>query len=186
MKNSKKQYIVKYIDEFNLTISRVKSQKKQIKELYETLVKFQKKNNVHVFGNGGSASIASHFSMDLTNNSNIKCYSYNDPTLITCYANDFGYENWISRVIQKYGNKNDLLILISSSGESKNMLNAVKVAKKMKFSKIVTFTGFDENNSLKKKGDINLWINSKMYNIIENSHQFYLLLLVDMIKKFEK
>ena len=66
------------------------------------------------------------------------------------------------------------------------MLNAVKVAKKMKFSKIVTFTGFDENNSLKKKGDINLWINSKMYNIIENSHQFYLLLLVDMIKKFEK
>jgi len=139
-----------------------------------------------LFGNGGSASIASHFSMDLTNNSNIKCYSYNDPALITCYANDFKYENWISRVIQKYGNKDDLLILISSSGKSKNMLNAVTAAKKMKFSKVVTFTGFDINNSLKKRGDINIWIDSKMYNVIENSHQFYLLLLVDMIKKFKK
>ena len=56
----------------------------------------------------------------------------------------------------------------------------------MKFSKVVTFTGFDINNSLKKRGDINIWINSKMYNVIENSHQFYLLLLVDMIKKFKK
>jgi D-sedoheptulose 7-phosphate isomerase len=186
MKNSKKNYIVNYIDEFNLTISKVKSQKKEIEKIYKTLVKFQNKKNVHVFGNGGSASIASHFSMDLTNNSKIKCYSYNDPALITCYANDFKYENWISRVIQKYGNKDDLLILISSSGESKNMLNAVTAAKKMKFSKVVTFTGFNIDNSLKKKGDINIWINSKMYNVVENSHQFYLLLLVDMIKKFKK
>ena len=186
MKNLKKNYIVNYIDEFNLTISKVKSQKKEIEKIYETLVNFQNKKNVHIFGNGGSASIASHFSMDLTNNSNIKCYSYNDPALITCYANDFKYENWISRVIQKYGNKDDLLILISSSGKSKNMLNAVTAAKKMKFSKVVTFTGFDINNSLKKRGDINIWIDSKMYNVIENSHQFYLLLLVVMIKKFKK
>ena len=89
MKSLKKNYIVNYIDEFNLTISKVKSQKKEIEKIYETLVNFQNKKNVHIFGNGGSASIASHFSMDLTNNSNIKCYSYNDPALITCYANDF-------------------------------------------------------------------------------------------------
>lgn len=186
MKDYKKKYIIDYIDKYNLTISEVKSQKKKIEDFYEILIKFQNKNNIHIFGNGGSASIASHFSMDLTNNSQIKCYSYNDPALITCYANDFKYENWISRVIEKYGNKNDLLILISSSGESKNMLNAVKAAKKKKFSKIVTFTGFNIKNSLKKIGDINIWINSKMYNVIENSHQFYLLLLVDMIKKFKK
>ena len=185
MKYLKKKYIVKYIDTFNTTISSVKLQKKEIENFYETLVKFQNKNNVHIFGNGGSASIASHFSMDLTNNSNIKCYSYNDPALITCYANDFKYENWVSRVIEKYGNKNDLLILISSSGESKNMLNAVLAARKKKFFKIVTFTGFDIRNSLKNKGDINIWIDSKMYNVVENSHQFYLLLLVDMIKKFK-
>ena len=68
--------------------------------------------------------------MDLTNNSKIKCFSYNDPSIITCYSNDFKFENWISRVIEKYGNKNDLLILISSSGKSKNMINAVTAAKK--------------------------------------------------------
>ena len=81
--------------------------------------------------------------MDLTNNSKIKCLSYNDPSIITCYANDFKFENWISKAIQKYGNKNDLLILISSSGKSKNMLNAVKAAKNKKFYKIITFTGFN-------------------------------------------
>ena len=184
MNNSKKNFIVNYIDEFNSAISKVKSQKKEVEKIYETLIKFQNKKSIHIFGNGGSASIASHFSMDLTNNSNIKCYSYNDPTLITCFSNDFKYENWISRVLQKYGKKDDLLILISSSGKSKNMLNAVTTSKKMKFSNVVTFTGFDIENPLKKKGDINIWIDSKNYNVIENSHQFYLLLLVDMIKKY--
>ena len=65
------------------------------------------------------------------------------------------------------------------------MLNVVLAAKKKKFFKIVTFTGFDIRNSLKNKSDINIWIDSNMYNVVENSHQFYLLLLVDMIKKFK-
>ena len=67
--------------------------------------------------------------MDLTNNSNIKCLNYNDSAIITCFSNDFKFENWIAKVIQKYGDKNDLLILISSSGQSKNMINAVRAAK---------------------------------------------------------
>ena len=86
--------------------------------------------------------------MDLTNNSNIKCFSFNDPSLITCYANDYKFENWISNVVYKYGNKNDLIILISSSGESRNMIKAAKAAKKKKFSKIVTFTGFKKKTHL--------------------------------------
>ncbi len=186
MKKTKKKYIDDYIHSFNSILFNVKSEKENIEKIYKLLIKYQKKNAIHVFGNGGSASIASHFSMDLTNNTQIKCFSYNDPSIITCYSNDFKYENWVSRAVEKYGNKNDLLILISSSGESKNMLNAVKTAKKKKFSKILTFTGFNSKNSLKKIGDINIWINSKVYNVIENSHQFYLLMLVDMIKKFKK
>lgn len=185
MKNLKKNYIVNYIDEFNLTISKVKSQKKEIEKIYETLVNFQNKKNVHIFGNGGSASIASHFSMDLTNNSNLRCMSYNDSAIITCYANDFKFENWVSRAITKYGNKNDVLILISSSGTSKNMVNAVKTARKKKFKRIISFTGFDNNNYLTKKSDINFWIKSTKYNIIENTHQFYLLMIVDLIKKMK-
>ena len=142
MENSLFKYLDKYIENFKLKITEVQSQKNHIKDIFKVLMKYKNKNQVHIFGNGGSASIASHFSMDLTNNSAIKCISYNDPSIITCYANDFKFENWISRTIYKYGKKNDLLILISSSGESKNMINAVKMAKKKKFNRIITFTGF--------------------------------------------
>ena len=90
--------------------------------------------------------------MDLTNNTNLKCYNYNDPSMITCFANDFGFENWIVKAVRKYGEKKDILILISSSGKSKNMLKAVKSAKEKKFSKVITFTGFDKSNPLRKKG----------------------------------
>ena len=71
----------------------------------EVFKKIKKNQKIHIFGNGGSSSIASHFSMDLTNNSNIVCLNYNDPAIITCYSNDFGYRDWIARVINKYGNK---------------------------------------------------------------------------------
>ena len=80
-----------------------------------------------------------------------------------------------------YANKNDILFLISVSGESKNILNAAKDAKKCGIKKIITFTGCNKNNSLRALGDINFWINSKSYNLVENCHQFLLLTLVDLI-----
>ena len=140
-----------------------------------------KKNNkkVIIFGNGGSSAIASHFSVDLTKNSRIRCVNFNEYDLITCFSNDFGYENWILKAIDYYGDKGDLLILISSSGMSKNITNGCKIARKKKM-KIVTLSGFQKNNLLSKKGDINIWINSKVYNIVENIHQIILLLINDL------
>lgn len=134
-----------------------------------------------IFGNGGSASIASHFSIDLTKNGKIRCSNYNESNLITCFSNDFGYEKWVEKTIEYYGDKNDLVILISASGNSENMLNGAKIAKKKKFLKIVMFTGNNLNNKLKNLGDINFWVNSKSYNHIENTHQILLLSLVDLI-----
>ena len=186
MNNPKQKYLDNYIHDFCNTLTKVKSQKKEIEDIFKTLLIYNKKKTVHVFGNGGSASIASHFSMDLTNNSNIKCFNYNDASLITCYSNDFGYENWISRVINKYVKKGDLLILISSSGKSKNMLNAIKIAKLKKIYKVVTFTGFEKNNPLKIRGDLNFWVDSRKYNFIENIHQFWLLMIVDILKANNK
>ena len=182
---NKKNFFFNYIKEFCNGINLAATQNKKILSICDTLSKTKIKNTIHIFGNGGSSSIASHFSMDLTNNSNLKCLSYNDAAIITCYANDFKFENWISRVITKYGKKNDVLILISSSGTSKNMVNALKTARKKEFKNIISFTGFDNNNYLTKKSDINFWIKSKNYNIIENSHQFYLLMIVDLIKKMK-
>ena len=178
--------IYNYIKEFCDVINFTENKINKIISICNLFKKIKSNDRIHIFGNGGSAAIASHFSMDLTNNTNIKCLSYNDPALITCYSNDFKYENWVSRSITKYGKRNDVLILISSSGKSKNMINAIKTARKKKFKSIISFTGFDKNNYLNKNSDICLWVNSKKFNLIENSHQFYLLMVVDLMKKKNK
>ena len=134
-----------------------------------------------IFGNGGSAAIASHFSVDLTKNARVRCTNYNESDLLTCFSNDYGYEKWVEKAIEFYGDKGDTLILISAGGNSPNMTNGAKQGKKMGFSKIITFTGNDKNNNLQKLGDINFWVNSKAYNHIENVHQILLLSLVDLI-----
>ncbi len=187
LKNFKKEelFLNNNLNRISKLINQSQNQIVKILKIYKILINLKPKNRIHIFGNGGSASIASHFSMDLTNNTNLKCYNYNDPSMITCFANDFGFENWIVKAVRKYGEKKDILILISSSGKSKNMLKAVKSAKEKKFSKVITFTGFDKSNPLRKKGDLNIYIDSKDYNHVENLHQIMLLTLVDMIKNFK-
>jgi D-sedoheptulose 7-phosphate isomerase len=146
----------------------------------------KKKNKILIIGNGGSASIASHFSIDICKNTNLVCQCFNESSLITCLANDFGYKNWVKKAIQYYGNEGDVLIAISSSGNSENILNACFEARKKNFSSIVTFSGFSSRNKLKKLGDINMWVNSKVYNIVENIHQIWLLSIIDYIMQKPK
>ncbi len=134
-----------------------------------------------IFGNGGSAAIASHFSVDLTKNAGVRCTNYNESDLLTCFSNDYGYEHWVSKAIEFYGDQGDSLILISAGGNSQNMLNGAKSAREKKIGNIITFTGNEQNNKLNKLGDINFWVNSKAYNHIENIHQILLLSLVDLI-----
>ena len=102
--------------------------------------------------------------------------------MITCFSNDYGYEKWLEKSLQIFMKKNDYLILISSSGESKNIINAAKYARKKKLF-LITFSGMKKNNSLSSLGNLNFWINSKKYNTIENSHQILLTLAVDIISK---
>ncbi len=171
-----------FFDNYFENYSRVLSESVDINKLSQSIsilksTKKRKKKAI-IFGNGGSASIASHFSSDLTNIAKIRCLNFNEPNLITCFANDYGYENWVVKALDYHSDTSDLLILISSSGESKNMLNASKFAKKKKL-KLITLTGFSKNNSLSKTGKINFWVNSKKYNVIENIHQTILLSLVD-------
>ena len=181
----KNKFIKSYIDKISNKIAENSSQNKKIFEIYSVLKKLKNNNKIHVFGNGGSSAISSHFSMDLTNNSNLNCLNHSDQSLITCYSNDFGYENWMSRALEKFGTKGDVLFLISASGESKNIINALKIAKKKKFSKIIGFSGFKKNNTLSKLSDISFWVDLDDFNMIENIHQIYLLLLVDMFKEFD-
>lgn len=141
----------------------------------------KKRKKIIVVGNGGSAAISSHFSVDLTKNAKVRSINFNESDLITCFANDYGYKKWVQKSLEYYAEKGDMLILISSSGESANLVNAAKFFKKNKIGKLVTFTGHKKGNKLSKIGDLNFWVNSKSYNLVENTHQFLLLSIVDLI-----
>lgn len=140
-----------------------------------------KGNKTIIVGNGGSAAIASHVSVDLTKNAGIRCVNFNESDLITCFSNDYGFEHWIQRAVEFYGDEGDVFIAISSSGTSKDILNGCHAAKAKNFSKIITLSGMDSENPLRKLGDINLWVDSNAYNHIENIHQLWLLAVADLI-----
>ena len=133
-------------------------------------------------GNGGSAAMASHVSVDLVKMCKIRAINFNEADLLTCFSNDYGYENWVQKALSFYADKGDLLICISSSGESKNIINGAKFAKKIG-CKVVTLTGFNKKNRVRKIGYVNLWADSKNYNIIEMTHHTWLLSIVDIIAK---
>jgi len=137
-------------------------------------------NKIIIAGNGGSAAMASHVSVDFTKAAGIRAVNFNEADLLTCFANDYGYENIFEKALEFYGDKGDSLILISSSGNSPNVINASKQAKKQKIN-VITFSGFDNSNLLKKEGDINFWVDSKAYNIVEMTHHIWLLSIVDYL-----
>tara|TARA_B100001123_G_C15139525_1_gene958915 strand:+ start:421 stop:990 length:570 start_codon:yes stop_codon:yes gene_type:complete len=179
---SNKDFVKKYLDDFSLLVKSNNEIIDKITQAKDILVNAKKNNaKIMICGNGGSAAIASHVSVDLTKNAKIRSVNFNEADLITCLSNDYGYERWVEKAIDFYADKNDILILISSSGKSQNMINACKAAKNKKIAKIITFTGHDKNNPLSQLGDINFWIDSKSYNFVENIHQIWLLTIVDLI-----
>jgi len=163
--------VLKNVSEKNLELT-IKTIKKTIK----------KNGKVYVIGNGGSASIASHVSVDFAKVAGVPSSTFNNANLITCFANDYGYENWVTEAIKAYTNKNDMFILISSSGTSRNIVNAAKYCKK-KSMNLITLSGFKKNNPLSKLGKINFHIDSNQYNFIEMSHHIILVYLVDVFAK---
>ena len=177
-----KEFLRSYLNDFSNLVKPNKDVVHKLVKVADLLkdVKAEGKK-ILIFGNGGSAAIASHFSVDLTKNASLRCINCNEADLITCFANDYGFERWVEKAVDFYGNEGDLLIVISSSGSSKNMLNGVKAARKGNFKAVVTLSGFAEDNPLRQLGDINLWANSRAYNFMENIHQIWLLAIVDLI-----
>ena len=141
--------------------------------------KIKTNNTTYIAGNGGSASIASHVSVDFVKVAKVKSSTFNNSNLITCFANDYGHENWIKEAIEAYCFNNDLLILISSSGKSLNILNAAKYCKDSNID-LITLSGFNKDNELSKLGKVNFHVDSKNYNHIEITHFIILLSIVDI------
>ena len=140
----------------------------------------QQKKKIICVGNGGSAAMASHVTVDFTKAAGMRAVNFNEADLLTCFANDYGYENWVAKALEFYADEGDLVILISSSGQSPNMLNGAKQAKAMKLP-LVTLSGFRSDNPLRTMGDVNLWVDSAAYNIVEMTHHVWLLAIIDYL-----
>lgn len=144
------------------------------------------KKKIIIIGNGGSASTASHLSVDLTKNAKIRSTNFNESNLLTCFANDYGFDKVFTKALDYYSESGDLVLILSVSGNSNNLVEAIKFCKKKKLD-VVTFTGFKNNKIYKlNKKKLNFPIKSNSYNQVEIIHHFLLLTLVDiLIGKFE-
>ena len=119
----KKKFIIKYINEIQNCLDQIIKQEKNLLKLSNNYKKLKKNNKIITFGNGGSITSTIHFSNDFTKVINKKSISLSDGDLITCYSNDYGFENFVKQAINSYYVKNDLVMLVSVSGESKNLIN---------------------------------------------------------------
>lgn len=152
-----------------------------IKLLVDTFTAHKKSNSQLFFiGNGGSSAIASHMTADFMKNGGMNTYSLYDSAVTTCMGNDYGYEYIFSRPMEFLVRKGDLLVAISSSGNSSNIINAIETAR-LKGAAVITFTGFEPNNRAKQMGDVNVYVPCKKYGIVESIHNMMLQQVVDLI-----
>lgn len=132
-------------------------------------------------GNGGSAAIAAHCAVDFSKNAGIRSVNFSDSSLITCLANDYGYERWLEKALELYSDEGDLIVLISSSGKSPNVIRAADFLQKHGSNTLITLTGFESLNPLKARGKLNFWVNSRAYNVVEMTHHIWLLAVCDLL-----
>lgn len=126
-------------------------------------------NKIIFIGNGGSAGISSHLAIDYSKNGNMRALAFNDGAALTCLANDLGYENVFAKQIELHARKGDLLVAISSSGRSPNIIEGVKQARESGCA-VITMSGFTPDNPLRQMGDVNFYVDSNVYGLVEILH----------------
>lgn len=156
-----------------------------VSQISESVNLLKDKNRVFFIGNGGSNSICSHMMEDFGKIAGYKSYTFSDGALITCYANDYGYENAMAEWLKLHMESEDILIAISSSGNSKSIINAVNVAKG-KGCDVIGLSGFKPDNALRKLGNINFYLPMENYGIVECFHQVILHVVLDELSLIRK
>ena len=126
-------------------------------------------NRLFFIGNGGSAGIASHMATDYSKNGGMRASAFNDGSVLTCIGNDYGYEHVFEKQIEWHARAGDVLIAISSSGCSKNILNGVQAAR-ARDCKVFTLSGFGDDNPLRQTGDLNFYLANGEYGFVEIGH----------------
>jgi D-sedoheptulose 7-phosphate isomerase len=168
------------IDLYKTTFNKYFDSPELKQAMLEATELIRKTKRMIFIGNGGSNAICSHMMEDYMKIAGKQTLSFSDPALITCFANDYGYENAWAKWIDFNFQPDDLLVAISSSGESANILNAVK-AHTNKGGQTITLSGFEPNNTLSKMGQVNMVVAEKNYGIVECFHQVILHAILDAI-----
>ena len=144
----------------------------------------EKHQSIIILGNGGSSSVASYIAQDYTKMLNKRSFTFSDASRLTCYTNDYGYENTYLQFLKEFVREKEktLVILISSSGNSENIIRCADWCDKLSNIDLMTLTGFDIDNRLKKMNlknrKINYWVDSKDYGIVECTHMIFLHMVV--------
>lgn len=182
------KFVEKYYSEFKKAIEHIETTDNSGSSLkfnngIDLLVKLlseiqNKKHRIYIVGNGGSAAIASHTAIDLLKNGNIPATAFNDASLITCISNDIGFEDVFAKPIEMLAREGDLVICISSSGNSANIVKAANTAKG-KDCFVITLSGFAPDNKLRPLGNINFFVPSFSYGFLEIIHQYILHCILD-------
>ena len=131
-------------------------------------------------GNGASAAISSHMSTDFWKTCGIRAVAFNDSSLLTCLGNDFGYEYIFEKSIEMFADPGDILVAISSSGKSENILRGVNSAKSKDCS-VITLSGFKDDNPLSSAGDYNFYVPAQEYGPVEVIHHSICHCILDAI-----
>jgi len=142
-------------------------------------------NKLIFIGNGASAAMASHLSADFWKNAGMKAVAFNDIALLTAVSNDCGYQHVFEKPVEVFADKGDVVVAISSSGKSENILKAVKAARSKRCD-IITLSGFKEGNPLGKLGDINFYVHSCSYGPVEIIHHSICHCILDTIIQFKQ
>jgi len=188
--NSSKDFFINYINRLtNVLKSEHFIELEKITRFLEKNIKLKKK--IFVCGNGGSASISNHFLCDfnkgIKNSSNKKLIPRvislaNSIDLITAIANDLDYNQIFSYQLENYSEKGDILIVISCSGNSKNIINATKYAIKHGLN-IISFIGFGDHRFIKNSSKYYINLKTKNYGITEDIFQAMMHMVSQYIRK---
>lgn len=148
--------------------------------LDQTLVLRQQRNTIYCIGNGASASMASHFSADMAKNGKVHTEVFSDLALITAISNDISYSEVFAEPLRRRGCKGDMLLAISSSGKSSNILRCVETARELEMS-IITLSAMDADNPLSRCGEINFYFPASAYGEAESLHAIVLHYWTDLV-----
>jgi len=128
---------------------------------------------LYIIGNGGSAGMASHMAADACKNGHLRAMAFNDVALLTATSNDLGYDQVFSLPLERLARPGDLLIAISSSGNSPNIVRALETSRRLSLE-AVTLTGMHADNRARMLGDVNFHVPLIRYGWTESAHQVIL------------